>query len=139
MDHNEGKPMERYKVNLIYRWCDCEKFQAYRVPCSHVIVACSMVCQDTYVLLFDVSMVANLLGVYNTSFPILSYDEYLPTYEGDKICHNPIMRRNRKSRPVSTRTRTKMDVTDKLERKYVLYHLPDHNRTRCPNVGTSNN
>ena len=139
INHGEGKPLGRYKVNLMEGWCDCGKFQAYRVPCSHVIAACSVVCQDAFLLLSDVYKVANLFGVYSTSFPVLPYDEYWPTYEGDQIFHNPVMRRNKKGRPVSTRITTEMDAYDKLERKCTLCRLPGHNRTRCPNVGTSNN
>lgn len=51
MDHGEWKPMGHYKVNLINGWCDCGKFQAHWIPCSHVIVACSMVCHNAYALL----------------------------------------------------------------------------------------
>lgn len=76
MDHSEGKPMGRYKVNLLNGWCDCETFQAYRVPCSHVIAACSKVRQDAFGLLSTVYKVANLFGVYINSFPVLTYDAY---------------------------------------------------------------
>ncbi|XP_058784552.1 uncharacterized protein LOC131659363 [Vicia villosa] len=136
MDHGEGKPMGDYKVNLRDLWCDCGKYQAYRVPCSHVIAACSMVRQDAYALLSDDYRVSNLFGVYSTSFPVLPLDEYWPSFEGDQICHNPLMRRNKKGRPVSSRIRTEMDKYDKLERKCALCRLPGHNRTNCPNVGT---
>ncbi|XP_058742223.1 uncharacterized protein LOC131614679 [Vicia villosa] len=138
MDHGEGKPMGDYKVNLRDLWCDCGKYQAYRVPCSHVIAACSVVRQDAYALLSNVYRVSNLFGVYSTSFPVLPLDDYWPSFEGDQICHNPLMRRNKKGRPVSSRIRTEMDKYDKLERKCALCRLPGHNRTNCPNVGTSN-
>lgn len=76
MDYSEGKPMGHYKVNLINGWCDYGKFLAYNVPCSHVIVACFMVPHNAYALLSNVYKVATLFGVYNTSFPELSNDEY---------------------------------------------------------------
>ncbi|XP_058750849.1 uncharacterized protein LOC131623868 [Vicia villosa] len=139
MDHGEGKHMRDYKVNLIDLWCDYGKYQAYRVPCSHVIAACSVVRQDAYALFSDVYRVANLFGVYITSFPFIPYDEYWPSFDGDQNFHNPIMHRNNKGRPVSSRIRTEMDRYDKLERKCVLCRLPGHNRTNCPNGGTINN
>lgn len=71
MDHSEGKTMGHYKVNLINGWRDCGKFQAYRVRCSHVIAACSTVRHDAKALLSNIYKVANLFGVYNTSFPEL--------------------------------------------------------------------
>ncbi|CAK8562153.1 unnamed protein product [Lathyrus sativus] len=137
MDHGEGKPMGHYKVDLLNGWCDCGKFQAFRVPCSHVIAACSNVRHDAYALLSDVYRVTNLFGVYSASFPVMPCDEYWPVYEGDQICHNPRMRRNKKGRPVSTRITTEMDNFDKLERKCSMCRQMGHNRTRCPNVGTS--
>ncbi|XP_058756744.1 uncharacterized protein LOC131629957 [Vicia villosa] len=79
MDHGEGKYMGDYKVNLRDLWCDCGKYQAYCVPCSHVIDACSVVRQDAYALLSDVYGVSNLFGVYSTSFLVLPLDEYLPS------------------------------------------------------------
>ncbi|CAK8539064.1 unnamed protein product [Lathyrus sativus] len=138
MDHDERKPMGHYKVNLINGWYDCGKFQTYRVPCSHVIVAWSNACHKTYALFSNVYKVANLFGVYNTSFSVLSYSEYWPVYEGDQIFHNPRMRRNKKGCPMSTRIRTKMDIVNKMERKYFMCLLPNHTQTQCPNVRTSN-
>ncbi|CAK8538229.1 unnamed protein product [Lathyrus sativus] len=137
MDHGEGKPMGHYKVDLLNGWCDCGKFQAFRVPFSHVIAACSNVRHDACALLSDVYRVTNLFGVYNASFPVMSCDEYWPVYEGDQICHNPRMWRNKKGRPVNTRITTEMDNFDKLERKCSMCRQTGHNRTRCPNVGTS--
>ncbi|CAK8541689.1 unnamed protein product [Lathyrus sativus] len=137
MDHGEGKPMGHYKVDLLNGWCDCEKFQAYRVPCSHVIAACSNVRHDAYALLSDVYRVTNLFGGYSASFLVMSCDEYWPVYEGDQICHNPRMRRNKKGRTVSTRITTEMDNFDKFERKCSMCRQTGHNRTRCANVGTS--
>ncbi|XP_058776778.1 uncharacterized protein LOC131651126 [Vicia villosa] len=139
MDHGEGKPMGDYKVNLIDLWCDCGEYQAYYVPYSHVSVACSVVRQDAYALLSDVYRVTNLFSIYSTSFPVLPYDEYWTAFDGDQICHNPIMRRNKKGHLVSSHIKAKMDIYDKLERKHALYRLPGHNQTHCPNVGTSNN
>jgi len=41
VDHKEGRPKGTFKVNLHAKWCDCEKFQAFHMPCSRVIAACS--------------------------------------------------------------------------------------------------
>ncbi|CAK8543849.1 unnamed protein product [Lathyrus sativus] len=76
MDHGEGKPIGHYKVNLLNGWCNCRKFQAYHVSCSHVIAACSNMRHDAYALLSDVYRVTNLFGVYSTNFSVLPNDEY---------------------------------------------------------------
>ena len=85
MDHSDAKPLGRYKVDLLNCWCDYEKFQAYHVLCSYVIATCSSVHQDTYAHLSNVYKVENLFGVYNTSFQVLTYEEYWSIYEGDQI------------------------------------------------------
>src|SRR4051812_39792334 len=41
IDHNQGLPRQQYRVSIQDRWCDCGQFQAYRMPCSHVIAECS--------------------------------------------------------------------------------------------------
>ncbi|XP_058734136.1 uncharacterized protein LOC131605848 [Vicia villosa] len=46
IDHNEGLPRQQYRVLTDEGWCDCGKFQAFRMPCSHVIAA--SIVQDGY-------------------------------------------------------------------------------------------
>lgn len=58
--------------------------------------------------------------------------------EGNLVCHNPRMRRNKNGRPVSTHISIEMDTTDNLNKKCSLCRLPGHNRKHCPNVGSSN-
>src|ERR1044072_9638413 len=46
IDHNKGLARQEYRVKLPSRWCDCGKFQAFRMSCSHVIESCAHVHQD---------------------------------------------------------------------------------------------
>ncbi|CAK8561297.1 unnamed protein product [Lathyrus sativus] len=137
MDHNEGRPMGHYRVELHKNWCDCGKFQTFRLPCSHVIAACSSARHDPFLQLSEVYKVVNLFGIYSNSFPVVASKEYWPTYHGDTIYHNENMRRNKKGCPKSTRITTEMDTTEKMERLCGICRLPGHTRTNCPNVGTS--
>ncbi|XP_012570323.1 uncharacterized protein [Cicer arietinum] len=50
----EVRPTGHFEVNLQRKWCDCEKFQAIHIPCSHVIAACSYARQNYLVLISDV-------------------------------------------------------------------------------------
>ncbi|CAK8571481.1 unnamed protein product [Lathyrus sativus] len=137
MDHNEGRPMGHYRVELHKNWCDCGKFQTFRMPCSHVIAACSTARQDPFLQLSEVYKVVNLFGIYSSSFPVVASEDYWPTYHGDTIYHNENMRRNKKGRPKSTRITTEMDTAEKMERLCGICCLPGHTRKNCPNVGTS--
>ncbi|CAK8542864.1 unnamed protein product [Lathyrus sativus] len=137
MDHNEGRPIGHYRVELHKNWCDCGKFQTFRMPCSHVIVACSTARQDPFLQLSEVYKVVNLFSIYSNSFPVVASEDYWPTYHGDTIYHNENMRRNKKGSPKSTRITTEMDTTEKMERLCGICRLPGHTRKNCPNVGTS--
>ncbi|CAK8537208.1 unnamed protein product [Lathyrus sativus] len=136
-DHNEGRPMGHYRVEIHKNWCDCEKFQTFCMPCSHIIAACSSVRQDPFLQLSEVYKVVNLFGIYNNSFPVVASEDYLLTYHGDTIYHNKNTKRNKKGRPKSTRIKTEMDTTEKMERLCGICRLPGHTRKHCPNVGTS--
>ncbi|CAK8572232.1 unnamed protein product [Lathyrus sativus] len=98
-NHIEGHPMGYYRVEIHKNWCDCEKFQTFRMPCSHVIDACSSVRQDPFLQLSEVYKVMNLFGIYNNNFPVVASEDYWSTYHGDTIYHNENMRRNKKAIP----------------------------------------
>ncbi|CAK8533553.1 unnamed protein product [Lathyrus sativus] len=135
--HNEGRPMGHYRVEIHKNWCDCGKFQTFHMPCSHVIVACSSVRQDPFLQLSEVYKIMNLFCIYNNSFPVVASEDYWPTYHGDTIYHDENTRKNKKGRPKSTRIRTEMDTTEKMERLCGICRLPGHTRKHCPNVGTT--
>ncbi|KAI5448199.1 hypothetical protein KIW84_015572 [Lathyrus oleraceus] len=137
MDHNEGRPNLAYAVRLNKSWCDCGKFQAFRIPCSHVIASCAYTRQDAYSHLFDVYKANTIMNIYNQSFSVLPMEDYWPPYEGDIVWHNEEMRRKKKGRPNSTRIITEMDSTDKMIRLYSIYRQPGHNKNNGPNRGAS--
>lgn len=135
MDHNEGRPNLSYAVRLSNGWCDCGKFQAFRMPCSHVIAACAYTRWDAYSHLSNVYRVDSLMNVYNKCFHVVAMEEYWPPYEGDIVWHNEEMRRKKKGHPNNTRIQTEMDTMDKMIRKCSICRQPGHNRKHCPNVG----
>ncbi|XP_058746218.1 uncharacterized protein LOC131619094 [Vicia villosa] len=133
IDHGEGLPRQEYRVLLEERWCDCDKFQAFRMPCSHVIAACAHSHLDALALLSPIYKSETLLHVYNNGFAVVAKEDYWPAYEGEIVWHNDQMRRNKKGRPKSKRITTEMDELDKLERKCGLCRQVGHNKKNCPN------
>ncbi|XP_058746469.1 uncharacterized protein LOC131619383 [Vicia villosa] len=91
IDHNEGLPRQEYRVLLEEGWCDCAKFQVFRMSCSHVIAACSYAHQDVLTLLSPIYKIDTLLGVYNNAFPVMAKEDYWPAYEGQVVWHNDMM------------------------------------------------
>lgn len=136
IDHNEGLPRQEYRVLLSDGWCDYGKFQAFRMPCSHVIAACSYAHEDALTILSPIYKAETLLGVYNNAFPVVAKEDYWPTFEGEIVWHNDQMRRNKKGRPNNTRITTEMDVHDKMVRKCSICRMPGHNKNNCPNRGS---
>lgn len=137
IDHNEGLPRQQYRVLLDDHWCDCGKFQAFRMPCSHVIAACAFAHRDALSLLSPIYKAETLLQVYSVAFPVVAKEDYWPEYDGEVVWHNDTMRRNKKGRPNSTRIRTEMDVQDKMERKCSICRQVGHNKKKCPTRGPS--
>src|SRR3954463_15378723 len=137
IDHNQGLPRQEYRVNIPDRWCDCGQFQTFRMPCSHVLAACSHTHFDALSLVSEIYKVSTLLNVYDNFFPVVAMEAYWPVYEGETVWHNDLMRRNKSGRPNSRRIRTEMDVTEKMQRKCSICREVGHNRTKCPNRGSS--
>ncbi|CAK8575841.1 unnamed protein product [Lathyrus sativus] len=135
MDHNEGRPNLSYAIRLNRCWCDCGNYQAFLVPCSHVIAACAHARQDAYGYLSDVYKAINVMNVYNEGFTVLPMEDYWPPYQGDIVWHNDDMRRKKKGRLNSKRIRTEMDTADKIIGLCNIYRQPGHNRKKCSNVG----
>ena len=63
MYYIEVIPKGYYRVELQQGWWDCGKFQAFCMPCSHVIATCSSVLQDVSLYLSDVYKVVNVFCV----------------------------------------------------------------------------
>jgi hypothetical protein len=137
VNYREGRPMETFNVNLQAGWCDCGKYQALHLPCSHVIVVCSSFHHDYTTLIPDVFKNENVYAIYN-SIQSSPRQELLAPYEGPELCHNQDMRRLKKGRPDSTQIRTEMD--EEVEKRTPTPRLcglcwhPDHIRRNCPTI-----
>jgi hypothetical protein len=133
IDHKEGMAKGEYKVDLQARWCDCGKFQALHMPCSHVIAACSSFSHDYSSYIDPVFRNERVYAVYNRSFNPVHHQSYWPPYVGFVLCPNLSTRRPKKGRPNTTRIRTEMDEVEKVPRKCKLCRGEGHYRTNCPN------
>ncbi|XP_004490392.1 uncharacterized protein [Cicer arietinum] len=102
----EGRPIGHFSVNISNKWCDCGKYEAKHMPCSHVIAACFSIQYNYWSLIPDVYKVETVLKVYDEAFQPIPNKRYWPQYEGVKLCHNPLMQRVKKGRPKSKRIRT---------------------------------
>lgn len=138
MDHNEGRPRGYYRVELDRGWCDCGKFQALCMPCSHVLASCAHARSDPSQHISPIYGVNSLLNVYSRSFSVIATEDYWPAYQGEIVWHNEHMRRKKKGRPNSTRIQTEMDTVRRMKRLCGSCRQPGHNRKNCPNVGSSN-
>jgi hypothetical protein len=127
----------QYRLKLDRGWCECRKFQTFRMPCSHVIAACSKVRRDPSYLLSDVYKVISISNLYKISFSVVAKEDYWPEYQGDILWHNEIMRRKKKGRLNSTHIRIEMNMVNKMVRLCTSCRQLGHNRTTCPNVGTN--
>lgn len=92
-------PNGDYRVQSNRGWCDCGKFQAFRMRFSHVITTCSYARQDASKHLSDVYKVVNIFNIYNNSFLVVALEDYWLAYQGDIIWHNENMRWKKRVAP----------------------------------------
>jgi hypothetical protein len=134
IDHREGLPMGEYKVDLRSKWCDCGKFRALHLPCSHVIAACSSFSYDYKTFVDHKFTNECVYSVYNIHFDVVHHQQYWPTYVGSKVVPDSAMRRAKKGRPPITRIRTEMDVVENEGRKCGICRMTGHSRKNCINT-----
>lgn len=65
MNHNKRRPNGYSQVKLNRGLCDCDKFQAFRMSCSHDIATCSYDRQGASKHLSAVYKVINIFNAYN--------------------------------------------------------------------------
>ncbi|CAK8544193.1 unnamed protein product [Lathyrus sativus] len=139
INQRDGRPLGTFSVDLRKGWCDCGRFQAFHLPCSHVIATCVSIRQDYNMHIPNVLKVLSVFKVYSESFLGLPHQQNWPTYEGFTICHDETMRRNKKGRPNSKRIRTEMNDLEKENRRCEICREIGHMRRKCSNVaGLSN-
>ena len=100
-----------HTVRLMESSCTCGKFQAYRIPCSHVIACCSHVRMDFHGFVGDWYKLENQSKIYNGIFePIPNKGD--PRYPTElaflRVVHDPDMEK-KKGRRKSTRYKNEMD------------------------------
>ena len=57
-----------YRVNLIYRSCDCREFQDKKFPCVHVFIACANVSMDPTQFVNCIFQLDTIMNIYNKEF-----------------------------------------------------------------------
>ncbi|CAK8532597.1 unnamed protein product [Lathyrus sativus] len=139
INYNDGRPTGTFSIDLRNRLCDCGKFQAFQLPCSHVIVACSSIRQDYTIHIPEVFTVLNAFKVYKESFLGLPHEENWPKYEGFTLCNDDSMRRNKKERPTNSRIRNEMDDAEKEKRRCGICREIGHMRRKFLNVAGPSN
>ena len=136
LENSKGNWMSIFRSKMRVWQCDCGKYQALHLPCSHVIAACSSFHYDYTTLIPDVFKNENVYAIYNEAFKVVHDKSYWPPYEGPQLFHNPNMQRLKKGRPNSTRIRTEMDeeVEERIPtpRLCGLCRQPGHIRRNCP-------
>ncbi|CAJ2632602.1 unnamed protein product [Trifolium pratense] len=138
-DPHEGRPMDIFKVELKEKMCDCGKFQALHLPCSHVIAACSHANLSYEPFIDDVYKAATVFAVYDRPFPAVRNQGLWPDYLGDVVCPRLDMKRTKRGRPKNSRIRTEMDEFEKRENRCGLCRVSGHKCHECPNAAGPSN
>ena len=109
--------MGKFTIRLDQRTCDCGKPQKLHMPYAHVIATCKHINIDYLQYVSPVYTLDYVSSVYKVPLAGMLHHDYWPPYEGPQLCVNPAMRRKKKGRPKSTRTRTNMDERERGQPK----------------------
>ena len=130
-----NKGNHRHVVKLGDRSCSCGKWQAYHIPCSHVIAACASQHINVYQYIDPFYSLTEMLASYQPHFepmkdaPYWEEDPNFPMLRPD-----PRLLRQR-GRPKSTRIRNEMDWRENQHKQSCgLCNQEGHNRKKCPNA-----
>uniref|UniRef100_A0A2N9GV52 SWIM-type domain-containing protein n=1 Tax=Fagus sylvatica TaxID=28930 RepID=A0A2N9GV52_FAGSY len=130
-----NKGNHRHVVKLGDRTCSCGKWQAYHIPCSHVIAACASQHINVYQFIDPFYSLTEMLASYQPHFepmkdaPYWEEDPNFPMLRPD-----PRLLRQR-GRPKSTRIRNEMDWRENQHKQSCgLCNQEGHNRKKCPNA-----
>uniref|UniRef100_A0A2N9FYS0 Endoglucanase n=1 Tax=Fagus sylvatica TaxID=28930 RepID=A0A2N9FYS0_FAGSY len=130
-----NKGNHRHVVKLGNRTCSCGKWQAYHIPCSHVIAACASQHINVYQYIDPFYSLTEMLASYQPHFepmkdaPYWEEDPNFPMLRPD-----PRLLRQR-GRPKSTRIRNEMDWRENQHKQSCgLCNQEGHNRKKCPNA-----
>jgi hypothetical protein len=130
-----NKGNHRHVVKLGNRTCSCGKWQAYHIPCSHVIAACASQHINVYQYIDPFYSLTEMLACYQPHFepmkdaPYWEEDPNFPMLRPD-----PRLFRQR-GRPKSTRIRNEMDWRENQHKQSCgLCNEEGHNRRKCPNA-----
>lgn len=104
-----GHALTVYRVDIGNRTCDCGKFQALRLPCSHALTACRASRIDPLTLVDPYYTIEKSLEAYQGQwFPLGDISlwpecgvTWVPDPNRERVC---------KGRPVSTRIHNDMDM-----------------------------
>ena len=140
---NTGRGAHTYRVSLVDRTCTCEKWEANKIPCSHLIAVCAKYNHDATEFMDRFYRVEEWYHSYEPIFqPLKDRLEWPKPQERRIVMSNPRLIRE-KGRPKSTRIRNEMDGDDRElptslwiengpKSKCGLCHQEGHNRRRCP-------
>ena len=132
-----------YRVDLIEMMCTCGKWEAYKIPCSHLIAVCAKYNQDATEFMDRFYHVSERYHSYELIFQLLKDRLESPNPEERRtVMPNPLLIRE-KGRPKSTRIYNEMDDDDREfptflliengpKSKCGLCHQEGHNRRKCP-------
>ena len=140
---NTGGGAHTHRVSLVDKTCTCRKWEANKIPCSHLIAVCAKYNHDATKFMDRFYRVEERYHSYKPIFqPLKDRLEWPEPQERRIMMPNPRLIRE-KGRPKSTRIRNEMDddnrelptslwIENGPKSKCGLCHQEDHNRRRCP-------
>ncbi|XP_031737534.1 uncharacterized protein LOC116402427 [Cucumis sativus] len=124
-------------VSLMEGTCSCNKWQSFKIPCSHVIAICNYM-HLTYVPYIDECyLLSTFKRCYDGRFHPIQHSDYWPEISFTEVRPNADLLKG-PGRPRTTRIQNEMDWKESSQSiRCTICKVEGHNRRTCPERASS--
>ncbi|KAA0054037.1 uncharacterized protein E6C27_scaffold318G001000 [Cucumis melo var. makuwa] len=124
-------------VSLMEGTCSCNKWQSFKIPCSHVIAVCNYMHLTYAAYIDECYLLSNFKQCYVGRFHPIQHLDYSPELSFTEVRPNADLLKG-PGRPRTTRIHNKMDWKESSQSLIcTICKVEGHNRRTCPQRASS--
>jgi hypothetical protein len=132
--HNsKGGNIQTLRVNQHQRYCSCNKWQTFGIPCAHFMAVCSRLNMNYEDFIEDHYKLSTYAACYSPQFQPVPHEDYWITPPNMPILHPDPLLLRKPGRPKTSRYHNEMDWRESSGQvRCGDCHQLGHNRRTCP-------
>ena len=133
--NSKGGNIQILKLSDSERYCSCNKWQAFFIPCSHFMAVCSRFNMNYEDFIEDYYKMSTYAACYSPQFQPVPHEDYWITPPNMPVLHADPTLLRKPSRPKSSRYHNEMDWTEPSSQvRCGFCNQLGHNRRKCPSL-----